>query len=40
MESLGLTYALIAAVAFACLIPFAIALRERSSDLFEPVCWA
>lgn len=40
MDSLGMTYALIGAVAVVCLFPFFVALRSRSADLFEPVCWA
>lgn len=40
MDSLGMTYALIGTVAVVCLFPFFVALRSKSADLFEPVCWA
>jgi len=40
MDNLGISYALIGAVAVACLVPFYVSLRTRSADLFEPVCWA
>lgn len=40
MDSLLITYVLIGAVAVVCMVPFFVALRARSVDLFEPVCWA
>ncbi|MHB8950010.1 MAG: oligosaccharide repeat unit polymerase [Rhodoferax sp.] len=40
MDSLGLTYALIGAVAVVCLVPFFLMLCAKKADLFEPVGWA
>lgn len=40
MDSLLITYVLIGAVAVLCLVPFVIALFAKSTDLFDPVCWA
>ena len=40
MDSLLITYVLIGAVAVVCVLPFFVALRARSADLFEPGRWA